>query len=165
MENTDKQFVLSPAWLFPFPSFSLLYLLLLSSLMEAEAKLIFSGDALRGSFQGCPSTAIPRHLLHPLLHHPPQAKECQQKCVKPQEKAAFPLSFPGPFQAPGVWCCQRSTGRWRKGRVRGGRRGGRGGSWMVSSCPGGKCFPSRWDTPGPAINPGVGFPKRVRKDE
>lgn len=57
--------------------------------MEAEAKLIFGGIALRGSFQGCPTTAVPEQLLHPLLHHHPQARECQQKCVKPQEKTAF----------------------------------------------------------------------------
>lgn len=162
MENPDKQFVLRPAWLFPYPSFSLFYPLLPSSVMETEAKLIFGGIALRGSFQGCPTTAVPEQLLHPLLHHHPQARECQQKCVKPQEKTAFCSLFPGPFQAPGVRWCQRSTGRWRKGRARGGRGGG---SWMVPSCPGGKSFPSRWDTPETAINPGAGFPKRVRKGE
>lgn len=89
MENPDKQFVIRPAWLFPYPSFPLFYPLLLSSVMEAEAKLIFGGIALRGSFQGCPTTAVPEQLLHPLLHHHPQARECQQKCVKPQEKTAF----------------------------------------------------------------------------
>lgn len=57
--------------------------------MEAEAKLV----ALRGSFQGCPTTAIPRQLLHPLLHHPPQAMECQQKCAKPQENLLFSSLF------------------------------------------------------------------------
>lgn len=170
MENTDKQFVLNPAWFFPFPSFSLFYSLLLSSMMEAEAKPVFGGIALRGSHPKGPPrlshhSPIPRQLLHPLLHYSPQAKECQHKCVKTQEKTAFFLSFPGPFQASGVWCCQRCTGRWRKGRVRGGRGGGRGGSWKAPSCPGAKSFPSRWDMLEPAINPGVGFPKSVRKGE
>lgn len=66
--------------------------------MGTETELIFGGVALRGSFQSCPITAIPKQLLHPLLHQHAQARECQQQFVKAQEKTAYCSLFHALFK-------------------------------------------------------------------
>lgn len=165
MENTDKQFVLEQS--LALPSLSLL-----SSTTELyewkqrpNSFLVWFGVVWFGVVQFTPEPGCVwgwwSHHGHPWAV-PPCPRQCsgQQQFVELQETLVF-LSFLGPFQATRVWWCQRSTVRWKKGRVRGGRGGG--GFWMVSSCPRDKSFSSRWYTLQPEISPWVCFDKRGRK--